>query len=130
MARKTRSVYIPGVQAPSVISFPRFIDFASATSEDLDLLTATCVPATFGRGNEDVYDESYRKALKMDGSDFAVQLDLVSSGIMRTLEDQLLQGETEKMYIRAELYKLNIYGDSRHDAPLVSSCPTLTHPSR
>jgi len=47
----------------------------------------------------------------MDASDFAIQLDLVSPGILRTLEDQLLEGETEKMCIRAELYKLNVYGE-------------------
>jgi hypothetical protein len=58
-------------QGPCDIRFRRFIDFASATSEDLDLLTAACDPATFGRGNEDVYDESYRKAVKMDASNFS-----------------------------------------------------------
>ncbi|KAF9648975.1 hypothetical protein BDM02DRAFT_3167372 [Thelephora ganbajun] len=88
---------------------PRFIDFASATPADLDLLTAACDPATFGRGNEDVYDESYRKAVKMDASNFSVQLDLAGSGLIRTIEDQLLQGEAEKMRIRAELYKLNVH---------------------
>ena len=81
------------------------------TPEDLDLLTAACDPATFGRGREDVYDESYRKAVKMDASNFSVQLDLVGSGLIRTIEDQLLQGETENMRIKAELYKLNIYGN-------------------
>ncbi|KAF9648980.1 hypothetical protein BDM02DRAFT_3269016 [Thelephora ganbajun] len=90
---------------------PRFIDFASATPVDLDLLTAACDTATFGRGNDDVYDESYRKAVKMDASNFSVQLDLAGSGLMTTIEDQLLQGEAEKMRIRAELYKLNVYNE-------------------
>ena len=49
----------------------------------------------------------------MNVSDFSVQLDLENSGIMESLEDQLLQGETEKMCIRAELYKLNVYGEWR-----------------
>ena len=48
----------------------------------------------------------------MDASDFSLQLDLVGSGLMRTVEDQLLQTMTENKYIRAELYKLNIYGKS------------------
>lgn len=87
----------------------RFIDFASVSPEDLDLLAAACDPATFGRGKEDVYDESYRKAVKMDASNFSVQLDLVGSGLTRTIEDQLLQCETGNMRIKAELYKLNIY---------------------
>jgi len=102
---------------------PRFINFASATSKDLDLLHEACDPATFGRGNEDVYDESYRKAVKMDASDFALQLGLVGSGLMRTVEDQLLQTKTENKYIRPELYKLNIYGKSSCEA---SSSAALT----
>jgi len=101
------------------------------TSEDLDLLTAACTPATFGRGNEDVYDESYRKAVKMDASDFAVQLDLTGSGIMRAVEDQLLcHGKAENKYIRAELYKLNVYGNSSCDVPVVSPCLILSRRSR
>ena len=84
------------------------------TSEDLDLLTAACAPATFRRGNEDVYDESYCKAFKMGASDFAVQLDLAGSGLLGTIEDKLLHGGVEKMYIKPELYELNVYGDPRH----------------
>ena len=93
--------------------FCRFVDFASATPKDLDSLITACDPATFGRGNEDVYDESYRKASKMDASNFAIQLDLAASGLIHAIEDRLLQGEMEKMRIRAELYKLNVYGNSR-----------------
>jgi len=49
----------------------------------------------------------------MDASDFAIQLDLTGSGIMGTVEDQLLyHGKAEGKYIRAELYKLNVYGSS------------------
>ena len=115
---------------PSLTPIRRFINFASATPEDLDLLVAACDPATFGRGNEDVHDESYRKAVKMDASNFSVQLDLAGSGLMRIIEDQLLQSETENKYIRAELYKLNVYGDScRHVSP-VSSCLTWSIQTR
>ena len=49
----------------------------------------------------------------MDASNFAIQLDLAASGLIHAIEDQLLQGEMEKMRIRAELYKLNVYGNSR-----------------
>ena len=65
----------------------------------------------------------------MDASNFAVQLDLVGSGLMKSIEDQLLQIETENMYIRAELYKLNVYGDS-YDAFPASSFLTPLHPPR
>lgn len=49
----------------------------------------------------------------MDASHFAVQLDLVASGLIGIIEDQLLQSKTENKRIRAELYKLNVYGDHR-----------------
>ena len=48
----------------------------------------------------------------MDASDFAVQFDLAASGLIRTIENQLLQGKTESMRVKAELYKLNVYGNS------------------
>ena len=66
----------------------------------------------------------------MDASGFAVQLDLVGSGVMRALEDQLLESKTEKKHIRAELYKLDVYGESRPIAFPGPSCLTLLHPSR
>jgi len=66
----------------------------------------------------------------MDASNFAVKLDLVYSGLIKTIEDQLLQSETENKHIKAELYKLNVYGNSRYDVPPMSSCLTLPHPPR
>jgi len=88
----------------------RFINFVSSTPEQLNQLAAACSPATFGHGDQDVYDESYRKALKMDAVDFAVQFDPTVSSLIKTIEENLLQGETEKMSIRPEIYKLNVYG--------------------
>lgn len=88
----------------------RFIDFASSTPEQLDQLAVACDPATFGRGNQDVHDESYRKALKMDAAGFAVQFDPTAFGLIKTIEEGLLQGRTQKMRIRPEIYKLNVYG--------------------
>ena len=92
----------------------RFIDFASSTPEQLDQLAAECVPATFGRGNQDVYDESYRKALKMDASNFAVQFDPASSGLIKTIERNLLHPADIDMSIIPEIYKLNVYGRPFH----------------
>jgi len=89
----------------------RFINFASSTPEQLDQLVAACSPASFGRGGQDLYDESYRKALKMDAADFAVQFDPTASSLIKTIEGSLLQAQTEKMSIRPEIYKLNVYGD-------------------
>jgi len=68
--------------------------------------------ATFGRGNQDVLDESYRKAWKLDASKFATQFDVVRSGILSTIHGALLQFEESSMVMDAELYKLNVYGQS------------------
>ena len=48
----------------------------------------------------------------MDASNFAVRLDLAGSDLIRTIEDQFFHGETEEKRIKAELYKLNVYGSS------------------
>jgi len=67
----------------------------------------------------------------MDASDFAIQLDLAGSGILGALEDQLLwHGKAEDKYIRAELYKLNVYGNSPYGVSPVSPCLNLLLPSR
>ena len=89
----------------------RFIDFASATPEELDQLTVACEPATFGHGTEDVYDETYRKARRVDSQNFSTQLDPVGSGLLQTIETQLAPTQAKKpMSIKAEIYKLNVYG--------------------
>ena len=46
----------------------------------------------------------------MDASNFSIQLDIAGAGLIKTIEDQLLQGKAENMKIKAELYKLNVYG--------------------
>lgn len=88
----------------------RFIDFASSTPEQLGQLAAACSQATFGRGNQDVYDESYRKALKMDATNFAVQFDPTLSGLTETIEQNLLRENSGEVSIKPEIYKLNLYG--------------------
>ena len=104
--------------------FLRFIDFASVTSEELDLLLATCEPIPFRRESEGGSDESYRNASKLEAPDFAVQLDPVGSGLMRNVEDKLLQREMEDKCLRAEVCELNAYGEH---PPEVSSIATLSN---
>lgn len=84
-------------------------------------LAAACELATFGRGKEDVYDETYRKAGKMDASNFSVQFDPISAGLIQTIESQLVPTQAEKaMSIEAEIYKLNVYGE--FDCPILHVC--------
>ncbi|KAI0860334.1 hypothetical protein F4860DRAFT_479537 [Xylaria cubensis] len=74
-------------------------------------------PATFGLGSEDVLDESYRKASKLDTSRFSSTFNPYELGIIDAVGQMLLPnlqiGDAKiselKRGVRAELYKLNVY---------------------
>ena len=84
---------------------------ALATTEQLQHLAGTCQPASFGIDQQDVYDESYRKAGKLDEADFAVKLDADRAGLVQAVHTDLIMDRLGKnSSIRAELYKLNLYG--------------------
>ena len=96
----------------SLITCSSRVDLLSATPDQLDALQDACEKATFGRGSEDVLDETYRKAGKLDAEDFslcfeaelrAALLDIVTSELT---VDCGFKNDT----IRAQLYKLNVYG--------------------
>ncbi|KAL1733982.1 hypothetical protein EV714DRAFT_203423 [Schizophyllum commune] len=90
---------------------PRCIDLANASESDLQALSDACQPATFGRNDVDVYDESYRKAGKMDAGDFATKFDPEGSGLLDLIwPDFLSDGGDTKQRVVCELYKLNVYG--------------------
>jgi len=89
----------------------RLLDFSQATDQQLDNLTRACNPATFGRNQQDVLDESYRKAGKMDANRFATQFSPTDLGIPEIVSDLLLRGRVPQKSIRLELYKLNVYGN-------------------
>lgn len=70
-------------------------------------MSDSCEAATFGVDQKDVLDESYRKAGKMDVSNFASNFSLARTGIMEHVRSQLLEGDAQ---VQVELYKLNVYG--------------------
>lgn len=81
------------------------------TAGNLERLVADMAPATFGRGGQDVYDEAYRKALKLDPSEFCSTFNPYESGIVDTVAQMLLPtviDSTRFRAVRAELYKLNV----------------------
>ncbi|KAF8348606.1 hypothetical protein F5887DRAFT_1157051 [Amanita rubescens] len=80
-------------------------------SESLGLLEKACDPATFGRNKDDVYDESYRKAKKLNADSFMVGLDVVKLGLINVIRENLILGEKSARPVRAELYNLNVYGE-------------------
>ena len=55
-------------------------------------------------------DETYRKAGKMDVSEFMTRFDV--SRLEPALHTGLLAGKQQMRTIRTELYKLNVYGKS------------------
>lgn len=58
-------------------------------------------------------DECYRKAGKLDSTEFATFFNPVQSGLVGTIRACLLEGHDESKPIYAELYKLNVYGKFR-----------------
>lgn len=80
----------------------------------LQELVRACIPATFGKGEQDVLDLAYRNAGKMDTEAFATTFDPAQFGILENVEQILLpsignDGES-KLQLRklsAKLYKLN-----------------------
>ena len=90
-------------------------------------------PATFGRGGEDVYDLSYRRAGKLDASKFFTNFDIHESGILDKVARWLLPGvstPTNSCSISAELYKLNGKDLSRQKWNLLNVIQVYSGPLR
>ncbi|KAJ3533048.1 hypothetical protein NM688_g7337 [Phlebia brevispora] len=95
----------------------RRINPLTASPSALEHLADACEPATFGLNDEDVLDESYRKAGKLDAHDFSVRLDLERNGLLDIVRAQLLAGRDTDEDVYAELYKLNVYGEGSFFKP-------------
>lgn len=86
------------------------------SNEDaLQRLVDACSPATFGRGDEDVLDPSYRQAGKLDDDKFLSNFYPANFGILQNIEQILMPSVSTDMEnqlqfrrITAELYKLNV----------------------
>jgi hypothetical protein len=78
----------------------------------LEQLTQACEPASFGMNRDNVLDESYRKAGKMDSECFSPSpmLDPVHSKLLEIIRGYFFEGTQSTKNIKAELYKLNVYG--------------------
>lgn len=77
----------------------------------LAMLESSCQPASFGHNGEDILDETYRKATKLDRSAFSVDFCPYEVGIIDTIAQMLLPDSNHKSGmsgVRAELYKLNV----------------------
>ncbi|KIY52541.1 hypothetical protein FISHEDRAFT_23449, partial [Fistulina hepatica ATCC 64428] len=87
------------------------IDLKTASPAQLAGLSAACEPASFGLNGENVLDNSYRLARKMDTSQFATTIDIHRSGLLRIVETELVKNASvfSSSFIVPELYKLNVY---------------------
>lgn len=84
----------------------------TASSKPLQQLLAACTPASFGRGGDEVVDEDYRKAGKLDSKDFTTNFCPYQNGIIDVVSQLLLPnatGDKNERGVKAELYKLNVY---------------------
>ncbi|KAJ7093441.1 hypothetical protein B0H15DRAFT_1020826 [Mycena belliarum] len=90
----------------------RVIDLGNAVEEHLDGLAAACKPAPFGVDQEDILDETYRKAGQLDLTEFATRIDVVASGLLDAIIPDILEGQNSASdkVLRAEMYTLNVYG--------------------
>jgi hypothetical protein len=95
--------------------FPPSASSAGTGMAMLKALLQDCAPATFGRGSEDVLDESYRKASKLDSSAFSTDFCPYKLGIVNTAAELLMPGVGLGFSgaVEAELYKLNVGSPTR-----------------
>ncbi|KAK4496222.1 hypothetical protein PRZ48_012202 [Zasmidium cellare] len=87
-------------------------DGRSGVSHELQQLLKACAPATFGRNGDEVHDEAYRKAGKLDTTAFTTSFCPYQLGIMDVVQQVLMPYNWIRkgnLGIRAELYKLNAY---------------------
>ncbi|KAF9447315.1 hypothetical protein P691DRAFT_782561 [Macrolepiota fuliginosa MF-IS2] len=92
----------------------RYIKFPSVNDADIMALLDACDPATFGRGPENVLDETYRKAWKLDEGNFSWRFNPDSGKFVGRLAQGLCPWDPMNKGIRAEPYKLNVYGATPH----------------
>ena len=74
-------------------------------------LIEDCQPASFGYKGENVIDDAYRKATKMDRSDFSSDFCPYELGIVDTIAQVLMPNAGKDIAtkgVKAELYKLNV----------------------
>ncbi|CAG8955206.1 hypothetical protein HYFRA_00007222 [Hymenoscyphus fraxineus] len=93
------------------IKFP----LLDSQSEIFKEVLKACEPATFGLGDKDVLNEEYRKAGKLDNTQFSVSLHPSDYGIIDTIAQTLLPSlvgkdrRADHRGVLAELYKMNSF---------------------
>ncbi|KAF5327566.1 hypothetical protein D9619_004822 [Psilocybe cf. subviscida] len=97
------------------------VDFMDARDDQLKALADACQAASFGLNKQDVVDETYRKAGKIDNTRFATMFNPRDVGILDAVVTNLLRGRVTADEVVAELYKLNVYGPGSFFKPHVDT---------
>ncbi|KAI3601656.1 hypothetical protein WG66_009001 [Moniliophthora roreri] len=85
-----------------------YLELANASADQLAKLISACEAAPFGHGPESVLDESYRKALKMELSQFAMPPDLASTDIFHKVQKELVDtNKAMKRHNKGAFFKLH-----------------------
>lgn len=88
---------------------PLPLDESHEGRDSVEKLVIGTQPASFGFQGQDIIDESYRKALKLDTSAFSTNFCPYEAGIIDVIGQALLPKlPAASQGIRAELYKLNV----------------------
>lgn len=103
------------------VTLPIKGDGDSDKMSKLRKLVGDCSPASFGRGQKEVLDETYWRAGKMDLEDFATSFHPADFGLIQHVEQTLLPSvlsDSENSFqakgLIAELYKLNVKKSETH----------------
>jgi hypothetical protein len=108
---------MPGLSTPQECLVPdlksrRHVDFRvadCATSNELEQLAQACESASFGLSDEDILDETYDTAGKMDSDLFSTPLVPKQTDLVKVMRGYLLEGAGSARKLKVELYKLNVY---------------------
>ena len=88
------------------------LTFPNANPAAIQDLIKSTQPASFGRHGRDVFDDTYRKASKLDPTAFSSNFCPYAAGIIDTIGQALLPLPNHTSQgIRAELYNLNVSFD-------------------
>ena len=99
-----------GEWSPQPLQLPGDMGVGERVNEFLE----ACSTASFGIGGETVMDIAYRDALKLEPDCFCVNnFNLGSTDILNTIAS-VMNAKSSPSFIRAELYKLNVYSTGGH----------------
>ncbi|KAH9876511.1 hypothetical protein J1614_003642 [Plenodomus biglobosus] len=95
------------------VTLPEQMNGPNSQSDSFAKLLRDTTPASFGFKGQDVIDEKYRKASKLDTNAFSTNFSPYEVGIIDVIGQALLPKDPiQTQGIRAELYKLNPHVDT------------------